>query len=144
MCSANTPDDDPPPTLHLRQPARLDEASTLRYALIDWARARGLPDELIADLALAVYEALVNAAEHAYPDGTTGMLDLHAHHDNQIVRVTVTDHGEWSPQPAPDPRRGRGLALMDLLSDHAEITPTEQGTVITMAWQLTRRDRPSS
>ncbi|WIX76928.1 hypothetical protein QRX50_36730 [Amycolatopsis carbonis] len=42
-----------------------------------------------------------------------------------------------------DPRRGRGLPLIHLLSHHAEITPTEQGTVITMAWQLTR-DHSSS
>ncbi|MEU4674639.1 ATP-binding protein [Amycolatopsis sp. NPDC023774] len=143
MCSPSNPHDDPAPALHLRQPARLDDASTLRYALADWARAQDLPPELISDLELAAYEALVNAAEHAYPDGTTGTLDLHAHHDNHTVTVIVTDHGQWRPQRAPDPRRGRGLPLIHLLSHHAEITPTEQGTVITMAWQLTR-DHSSS
>ncbi|QRP42812.1 ATP-binding protein [Amycolatopsis sp. FDAARGOS 1241] len=142
MCSASNPDGDPP-ALHLRRPARLDDASLLRYVLTDWARGRGLPDELIGDLELAVYEALVNAAEHAYPEGTTGTLDLHAHHDERTVQVTVTDHGRWRPHAAPDPRRGRGLPLIQLLSDHAEVTPTGQGTVITMAWQLTR-DRSSS
>lgn len=61
-----------PPVLHLRQPARIEDTSTLRHALAAWARGRGLPQELMVDLELAVYEALVNAVEHAYPDGTTG------------------------------------------------------------------------
>ncbi|WP_239153922.1 ATP-binding protein [Amycolatopsis sp. FDAARGOS 1241] len=107
MCSASD-SDDPPNALHLRRPARLHDASALRYVLIDWARGRGVSDELIGDLQLAVYEALVNAAEHAYPEGTTGTLDLHAYHDNRFVRVTVTDHGRWRPPPragpAPRPR----------------------------------------
>ncbi|MEU4674858.1 ATP-binding protein [Amycolatopsis sp. NPDC023774] len=124
--------------LHLHQPARIEDTSTLRHALAAWARGRGLPQELIVDLELAVYEALVNAAEHAYPDGTTGTVDLHTHHDDQAMRVTatVTDRGRWRPQPDPDPLRGRGLSLIRLLADHAEITPTTQGTVVTMRWQL--------
>ncbi|MEW2508310.1 ATP-binding protein [Amycolatopsis sp. NPDC047767] len=136
MCSASSRDDDPAPTLRLQQPARLLDASTLRNALTDWARARGLPDELIDDLGLAVYEALVNAAEHAYPTGVIGTIHLHARHDEQTVRVTVTD--QWRPQPAPDPVRGRGLPLIHLLTGHAEITPTDHGTASTMTWQLGR------
>ncbi|QRP43023.1 ATP-binding protein [Amycolatopsis sp. FDAARGOS 1241] len=138
MCPASDPADNRAPALHLHRPARLQDASELRYALTGWARTRDLPEALIADLELAAYEALVNSAEHAYPDGTTGTLDLHAHHDDHTVRVTVTDHGQWRPQPAPDPLRGRGLPLIHLLADHADIAPTDQGTVITMAWQLTR------
>ncbi|MEU4674513.1 ATP-binding protein [Amycolatopsis sp. NPDC023774] len=128
MGSASDPDN-PAPALHVRQAAHLRDASALRSALTDWAHARGLPAGLIGDIELVAYEALVNAAEHAYPDTTTGILDLQAL-DQRTVRVTVTDHGRWRPQPAPDPLRGRGLPLIHLLSDHAEVTPTDQGTVV--------------
>ncbi|QRP49188.1 ATP-binding protein [Amycolatopsis sp. FDAARGOS 1241] len=132
------PDDDPPPVLHLRRRARLEDASALRKALVHWARAHRLSAALITDLELAVYEALVNSAEHAYPGDTEGSLDLHAHHEDQVVRVTVTDHGRWRPQPPPDPLRGRGVPLIHLLADHTDIAATEQGTTVTMTWQLSR------
>ncbi|MEU4674685.1 ATP-binding protein [Amycolatopsis sp. NPDC023774] len=131
------------PALHLRHPARLQDAPILRHALATWAQACDLPDTLIADLQLAVYEALVNAAEHAYSDGTAGTLHLHAHHDGHTVRVTVTDRGHWQPPPAPQPLRGRGLPLIRLLPDHAKVTPTNQGTVVTMTWHLAPH-RPAS
>jgi serine/threonine-protein kinase RsbW len=126
------------PALHLwHQPARVQDAGVLRRVVTDWARERALPEALIADLELAVYEALVNACEHAYPAGVTGTLDLSTHGDEQTVRVIVTDHGRWRPQTAADPLRGRGLPLIRLLSDPAEVTSTSQGTVVIMTWWLT-------
>ncbi|WP_326836427.1 ATP-binding protein [Amycolatopsis rhabdoformis] len=137
------PDDEPPPALHLHQAARVRDASTLRFALVGWARNCDLPPDLIADLELAAYEALINASEHAYAAGTTGTLDLRAHCDAGAVHVTVTDHGRWRPRPAPDPRRGRGLPLIHLLSDHAEVTPAPGGTTVAMTWRLPGGSRPS-
>ncbi|MEU4675039.1 hypothetical protein AB0F91_45640 [Amycolatopsis sp. NPDC023774] len=45
--------------------------------------------------------------------------------------------------PAPQPLRGRGLPLIRLLPDHAKVTPTNQGTVVTMTWHLAPH-RPAS
>ncbi|WP_239154666.1 ATP-binding protein [Amycolatopsis sp. FDAARGOS 1241] len=120
--------------LHLRRPARLGEATALRHALGDWALARRLPADLIADLQLAGYEAMTNVVEHAYAAGSAGHLDLHAQHGIRAVRVTVTDRGRWRLQPDPAP--GRGLPLIHLLADHSDVTPTPKGTVVAMSWQL--------
>ncbi|QRP47884.1 ATP-binding protein [Amycolatopsis sp. FDAARGOS 1241] len=40
--------------------------------------------------------------------------------------------------PAPDPLHGRGLPLIRMLADHADITAPRHGTVVTMSWQLGR------
>ncbi|MEV8612898.1 ATP-binding protein [Amycolatopsis sp. NPDC051373] len=111
----------------------------MRHALVDWARTRRLPADLIADVHLAVYEAMTNVAEHAYAVDSAGLLDLHAQHGVRAVRVTVTDRGRWRPQP--DPSHGRGLPLIHLLADHSDVTTTPRGTVVAMAWQMPYQPR---
>ncbi|MEU4675067.1 ATP-binding protein [Amycolatopsis sp. NPDC023774] len=116
------------------RPASVEYVTALRHEVADWVRAHQLTGDLAADVELATYEALINTAKHAYPDDA-GIVDLHAHHQPGLVRITVTDHGRWQP-PEPDPGglHGRGLPLIRALPDHATIDATELGTIVTMTW----------
>ncbi|MEV6898863.1 ATP-binding protein [Amycolatopsis sp. NPDC051372] len=137
MCPASAPQYRPPATLHLHEPAQVPHAATLRRAVARWAGARGLAPPLITDVELAVYEALINAVEHAYAAGSkNGGVELRAHHEERSLRVTITDEGRWQPPRGPDPRHGRGLPLIRALTDDVTITPTPHGTTVTMSWHL--------
>lgn len=82
------------------------------------------------DLGLAVYEALANAAEHAYPpDHPNPVIRLHARLDVDRVQITISDHGAWSPPGEPG-YRGRGLAMMRHLATHVDVDSSPQGTTV--------------
>lgn len=83
------------------------------------------------DIILAVYEALANAAEHAYaehPDAG-GSMSLTAHRGPTQVHVTVADRGHWRIETG-DPLRSRGLLLMRQLMTHVALTSDQHGTVV--------------
>ncbi|WP_410596138.1 ATP-binding protein [Amycolatopsis sp. lyj-23] len=105
----------------------------LRRQLLAWVGHAGLPVGRIQDVVLAVYEALANVVEHAYP-GETGTLDLHARRNGSRITVTVTDRGSWRPAPAPGLLGGRGLPLIHTLADESAFTTTPAGTVVEMSW----------
>jgi serine/threonine-protein kinase RsbW len=113
------------------------EASQLadvRSRLRKWAIAVGIPSDYADDVELASYEALANAAEHAYPSGRPRVdLEAVATTDRGVL-VTVRDHGRWRPPP-PDPGfRGRGLGMIRALAHRSEIERTDHGTVVHMRW----------
>jgi anti-sigma regulatory factor (Ser/Thr protein kinase) len=114
-------------------------AATTRIEFAQWLRQFfELDTERANDLVLAIYEALANSAEFAYAGaGHPGTMDVQARYDPiefKIV-VTVSDHGVW--RRADSPRtlsRGRGIPLMQALSDHASIDATDHGTSVHMEW----------
>jgi serine/threonine-protein kinase RsbW len=124
--------------LHFRVPAVPGRLAGLRHALAEWAAQAGLPEEDIEALVLASYEAMANTVEHAYRDQTQGLLDLRAQIDEEQSRivVTVTDYGRWKPPQPSGGLRGRGLSLIQGLTRTATITPTTDGTTVTMFWPL--------
>lgn len=115
------------------QPGPLVE---VRHNLERWAAHTGLPTLTVGDLVLACYEALANAAEHAYPSGE-GQVDLVAARtaDSRVL-VTVRDHGQWRPPPADPGWRGRGLPMIKALAHRAEVQQGPHGTCVHMEWQL--------
>ena len=93
-----------------------------------------MQSEDVDDLELATYEALANAAEHAYPSGRPQVdLEAVATADGGVL-VTVRDHGHWRPPPADSGFRGRGLGMIRALAHRSEIEQTETGTVVHMQW----------
>ncbi|MEV6898675.1 ATP-binding protein [Amycolatopsis sp. NPDC051372] len=124
--------------LSVRLPARTDDVTLMRYSLAGWLRAHRLTGDLAHDIELATYEALINTASHAYPAGISGTVELNARHQDDLIRVTVTDDGRWQPSTRdPDQCYGRGLTIMRALSDHIILAPTDVGTTVTMTWYLT-------
>ncbi|ORB23585.1 ATP-binding protein [Mycolicibacterium parafortuitum] len=113
----------------------------VRQEFTDWLRRFfTLDDVRRSDMVLAVNEALANAAEFAYVQADRpGTIDFQAEYDasSQTLSVCVEDRGMWRKrQTEPAPRtRGRGIPLMETLSDHAVIEPSTSGTTVKMQWQ---------
>lgn len=121
-------------------PALPNEVADLRRKLIRWLSALRLTPETTHDITLATYEALANVAAHAYPDGH-GWARLQATRVGDVVTVTVTDTGCGIPATRPRTAGlrtsgGRGLLLIDKVSDQSEIDTGEQGTTVRMTWRL--------
>ena len=130
--------------LRRRVRASVHSVSLLRRELTDWAARAGLSREIMEAVALAGYEALANAVEHAYPAHDDDAVDLHARLADRLVTVTVTDWGRWREPPADPGHRGRGLILIDKLCTRAEITATDTGTTVVMTWKLDEIPGPGS
>lgn len=136
-------DHDPDVVSELRRhgiPALASTLPALRDELDQWARSAGLNGSTSESLALAGYEAMANAVEHAYTD-SDGVLDIVAtRYDNGTVQVTITDHGTWVTPHHSDERRGRGLPLIQRLSDETMITTSQNGTRVRMRWTAPLHD----
>ncbi|WP_323848898.1 ATP-binding protein [Mycolicibacterium mucogenicum] len=92
-----------------------------------------------SDIVLAVNEALANAVEAAYADAPSpGVMHVHADFDrgSGLLTVTVADEGTWRPATAQlaNSARGRGIPLMQALTDRASIEPTDAGTQVRLQW----------
>ncbi|CAN3129242.1 ATP-binding protein [Mycobacterium sp. smrl_JER01] len=93
-----------------------------------------------SDMVLAINEALANAAEFAYLlADRPGTIDIQAIYEvnAQTLTVCVEDRGRWRQrQTEPAPRtRGRGIPLMETLSDEAMIEPSAGGTTVRLQWR---------
>ncbi len=69
-----------------------------------------LPAEAATPLVLAVTELLHNAAEHAFPEGEPGVIELVAEREGDDLVVRVRDDGQGLPAEF-DPAAGQGLGL---------------------------------
>ncbi|UXA16018.1 ATP-binding protein [Mycobacterium sp. SMC-4] len=92
-----------------------------------------------SDVVLAINEALANSAEFAYLLAERpGTIDISAEYNanDQKLTVLICDRGAWrTPQTDPAPRnRGRGIPLMETLSDEHKIETSADGTRVRMVW----------
>ncbi|MDT7805524.1 MAG: hypothetical protein QOI78_8957 [Actinomycetota bacterium] len=120
-------------------PALPNEVADLRRKLIRWLSELPLDPASTHDITLAAYEALANVAAHAYPDGR-GWARLQATRVGDAVTVTVTDTGCGIPAARPRSAAlrtsgGRGLLLIDKVTDQSEIDTGELGTRVRMTWR---------
>jgi serine/threonine-protein kinase RsbW len=117
---------------HARIWATAERLIGLRQALARWAAETPLPQDRQEDLVLAAYEAMANSAEHAYPEGHGGPLEITAVCGADELRVVVVDQGHWKT-PDPDERvRGRGRSMIGFLSDASDVEHRDDGTTVTM------------
>ncbi|MFE0750407.1 ATP-binding protein [Gordonia sp. NPDC058843] len=124
-----------------------ESAHRFRQYFGEWLDATlDLDAERRSDIVLAVYEAVANAAEHAYaadarspgtgPSGPrSGIIEVRARTTREeSLEVTVTDTGRWAPDASSSPYRGRGLALISALTDASELTSGPEGTSVRLCW----------
>lgn len=133
--------------LELCTPATTQNAAALRRRFRLWVDDLTDPDTA-DDLALAVYEALANVVDHAYPSREgAGPMTLWSAVSCPLLTgrdlvVTVLDEGRWRESGDPG-WRGRGLPLMRQLT-HATVILTERtGTTVQLRRRIGREPRPS-
>jgi serine/threonine-protein kinase RsbW len=115
-------------TVRLTIPARAEYITLCRLALTGIARVRDLPDEVLADLKLALTEAASNSVRHAYSgDEEAGVVEISYELRPDRLVIEVTDDGEgFDPadaEGAPEElsEGGLGIAIIRAIADEVEI-----------------------
>jgi anti-sigma regulatory factor (Ser/Thr protein kinase) len=124
-------------------PAAPDAIGALRRELRRWARRRGAPPTVQANVALAFSEACTTIIG---PDGARepaeGPLILQAWVAGDEIRLRVLHRSRGVP--APGYGYGFGLALIARICDRFEVRRREDrpGTALLMAFSLERSPEP--
>ena len=121
--------DAPPAMLDIVLRADPGSLVSVRRALGRWLRASGVSDSEAYEIQVACGEACSNAITHAYPPGEAHFTVRASREAGELV-IEVADFGAWRP-----PRGGtggRGLALIEQLTDSLEIERGVAGTTVKM------------
>jgi PAS domain S-box-containing protein len=123
-------------TLRIENEAAPDQLAAVRNQLSAWLHQTDVPASLVNDVVLAVGEACTNCVEHAYRARPPGTMRIEAEVKADEIRIRVVDFGSWRT-PTNQPRTGgRGLMLMQTLSDVIRLDSTGVGTTVAMSFRL--------
>jgi anti-sigma regulatory factor (Ser/Thr protein kinase) len=125
-----------PPLVCLGLSGEVSRLSFIRADIESWAKAAGMSEDGADDLVLATYEALTNAAEHAYESGRWTVDLVVVRTPEARIVVSVRDRGRWRPPPADPGFRGRGMTMMRSLADEIDVRSDADGTSVLMWWDL--------
>ena len=121
--------DAPPATLDLILRAEPSSLVAVRRALGRWLRATGVDDADAYEIQVACGEACSNAITHAYPPGEAHFA-VRANREAGELLIEVSDFGAWRPPRGGS--GGRGLALIEQLTDSLEVERGIAGTTVRM------------
>ena len=135
-------------TVTLRIPAKAEYITLCRLALTGLGQLREIGDDTMADLKLALTEAVSNSVRHAYgPDGD-GSVDVRYELHPDRLGIEVVDDGEGFDPDAPDddPRNadeelsegGLGIAIIKSIADEFELhsSPGSRGSTLRFVKKL--------
>lgn len=115
-------------TVRLRIPAKPEYIALCRLALTGLAQARALDSDTVADLKLALTEAVSNSVRHAYGTPGEGQVDIRYELGPDRICVDVIDDGDgFDPDEAPSfdngelSEGGLGIAIIRTIADDVEI-----------------------
>jgi serine/threonine-protein kinase RsbW len=114
-------------------PARPEFIALCRLALTGLARTRALPQELLADMKLALTEACSNSVRHAYDQGHEGQVAIRYELGEDRLVVEVEDEGGgFDPEVlaaanAELDEGGLGIAIIRAVTDEFEIARGRDG-----------------
>jgi serine/threonine-protein kinase RsbW len=116
------------PAIRLRIPAKPEYITLCRLTLSGLAELREIGVDTLADLKLALTEAVSNSVRHAYgPDGS-GHVDVTYELQLDRLGIEVVDDGEgFDPDEAPSfdggelSEGGLGIAIIRAIADELEI-----------------------
>ena len=121
--------------LKLTLPAEPASVPTLRRRTSSFAAAQGAGKDVVADVALAVSEAVTNAVKYAKVSGAESVLHLCAARRGNWLEVRVRDRGEGFGRGSPD-GLGLGLAIIARLAADLRIVQEGEGTEVRMRFAL--------
>ncbi len=127
----------PYPSLAIHRTVNAGQLGELRQQLSGWLRGAGVAEERVADIVLAVNEAVANSIEHGYQGRKLGKVRVNGENDGARVDLKISDKGQWRPAAADPGVRGRGLVLIRAVSDWLELDCTPKGTTVSMSFSLT-------
>jgi serine/threonine-protein kinase RsbW len=115
-------------SIHLRIPAKAEYITLCRLALTGLAQLRDIGDDTMADLKLALTEAVSNSVRHAYGDKGSGHVDITYELQPDRLRIQVVDDGDgFDPDEAPAlegeelSEGGLGIAIIRTIADEFEL-----------------------
>jgi len=115
-------------SIRLRIPAKAEYITLCRLALTGLAQLRDIGDDTMAELKLALTEAVSNSVRHAYgPDGA-GHVEVTYELRRDGLGIEVVDDGEgFDPEEGPSfegeelSEGGLGIAIIRTIADEVEI-----------------------
>ena len=115
-------------SIHLRIPAKAEYITLCRLALSGLAQLRDISEDTMADLKLALTEAVSNSVRHGYGDKGDGHVDITYELHTDRLGIQVVDDGDgFDPDEAPSydgkelSEGGLGIAIIRTIADEFEI-----------------------
>jgi serine/threonine-protein kinase RsbW len=131
--------------VRLTIPAKAEYISLSRLALAGLSRVREFSDETLADLKLALTEAVSNSVRHAYGPNGDGSVDVRYELHPDRLTIEVVDDGEgFDPDEGPSvegeelSEGGLGIAIIRSIADEFEIrsSPGARGSTLRFVKRL--------
>jgi serine/threonine-protein kinase RsbW len=131
--------------ISLRIPAKAEYITLCRLALSGLGQVRAIGDEAMAELKLALTEAVSNSVRHAYGPEGVGHVDITYELAPDRIGIEVVDDGEgFDPDEAPTfdgdelSEGGLGIAIIRSIADEFEIqsSPGVRGSRLRFAKRL--------
>jgi serine/threonine-protein kinase RsbW len=120
--------DDGTRSIHLRIPAKAEYITLCRLALTGLAQLRDIGEDTMADLKLALTEAVSNSVRHAYGEDGDGHVDITYELRPDRLGIQVVDDGNgFDPEETPAlegaelSEGGLGIAIIRTIADEFEI-----------------------
>jgi serine/threonine-protein kinase RsbW len=137
--------------VHRSWPADPEQLAVIRRELSGWLAPLELSEMEVADVVLAVDEAAANAVRHAYGPDEAGFVELtlwtepgttesgtteSGTTEPATLCIEVVDHGSWRP-PADRPAEGgRGIPLMNHMSESVLIHYDDRGSRVLLRHRI--------
>jgi serine/threonine-protein kinase RsbW len=128
----------------LEVPAKPEFLLLARLAATGVGRSAGASEETIADLKLAITEAVANAVRHAYPPDSPGRVSVELSATGGRLEIAVSDEGrglggtELGPHGEESDESGMGLSIIRAIADEVDVGagPDGRGTRVRFACSL--------
>jgi serine/threonine-protein kinase RsbW len=132
-------------TIELRIPAKPEYITLCRLALTGLGQLRGIAEDTMADLKLALTEAVSNSVRHAYGPNGDGSVEVRYELHPDRLGIEVTDDGEGFDPDSPDAEPGDelsegglGIAIIKSIADEFELrtSPGVRGSTLRFVKKL--------
>lgn len=116
-------------------PAEPASVTALRHRAAAFAEEKGAGPEVVADVALAVSEAVTNAVKYAYETEAAGTVELSASARKPWLEICIRDSGTGFGRGSTD-GLGLGLSIIARLCAEMKIVQEGDGTEVRMRFPL--------